>query len=86
MGKRKLVLSIVCLIGAVFDSASVEAKGMARGRGVINANNQRWVRDLNNGLTIIVIALNFSLRLVRCHFCLVAPQSGLSFLRAVRSA
>ena len=47
MGKRKLVLlSVICLIGAaVFDSASVvDAKGMAKGRGVINANN-RWVRQ-----------------------------------------
>ena len=45
MGKRKLVLSLICLIGAVFDSTSVDAKGMAKGRGVINANN-RWAREL----------------------------------------
>ena len=49
MGKRKVVLSVICLIGAVFDYTTVDAKGMARGRGVINANNQRWVIDLNFG-------------------------------------
>ena len=43
MGKQKLVLSSFCLIGlaTVFDSVSVDAKLMAKGRGYINGNRRK---------------------------------------------